>query len=57
MYGVCPLTPHPHCQVIMEADALALVGALLLKEELTCLMWQNGSTVNCDTEVPKLLGK
>lgn len=40
---MCPLTPHPHCQVIMEANALVLVGALLVKEMLICLMWQNGS--------------
>ena len=26
IHGVCPLTPHPHCQVIMEADALVLGG-------------------------------
>lgn len=38
----------------MEANALVLVGALLVKEMLICLMWQNGSILNRDTEVPKL---
>lgn len=44
-YGMCLLTPHSHCQVIMEADVLVLVGALPLKEILSCQMQQNGSTV------------